>query len=194
MVIRMIWFFPSSKLYFFILPSKFYGPRSFFWKLFSNFVHMSFEVLLLVFLNCTMLLTFFEVGSSRACVIHVLSTSSAVGQWRLLLVSSLHCLKLAGGNSFFHVWNRLILHIARTHCARKHLRRFISVSVRLHASDTCKRTDKIRALKRAFFKLKDVDLDVKTPLCRAPKYCEAFFVRLSMSSDSLRLWLMIDLR
>ena len=61
----------------------------------SNFVHMSFEVLLLVFLNCTMLLTFFEVGGSRECVRHFLPTSSVVvGQCMLQSVSSLDCLKV----------------------------------------------------------------------------------------------------
>ena len=45
----MIWFFPSSEFDFSILSSRFYDLRSFFWKRFSNFVHMSFEVLLLVF-------------------------------------------------------------------------------------------------------------------------------------------------
>ena len=112
----------------------------------SNFFHMLFEVLLLVFLNCTVLLTFFGVGGSRACVRHVLPTSSDVGQCRLQSVSTLDRLKFGGENSFFHVWNLLILHISWTHCAWKHLRRFISVSVRLHASAPCRRTDKIRAV------------------------------------------------
>ena len=94
MVIRMILFFPSSELYFLILPYRFYDPRSFFWKPFSNFVHMSFEVLLLVFLNCTMMLSFLEVGGSKACVRHVLPTSYVVGKCRLQSVSSLDLLKV----------------------------------------------------------------------------------------------------
>ena len=53
---------------------------------------------------------------------------------------------------------------------------------------------KLGLCKQPFFILKDVDLDVKTPLRRAPKACEAFFVRFSTSSDSLRSWLMIDPR
>ena len=56
---------------------------------------MSFGVLLLVFLNCTMLLTFLEVGGSRACVRHVLPTSSVVGQCRIQSVSSLYCFKVS---------------------------------------------------------------------------------------------------
>ena len=90
MMIRMIWFFPSSELYFLTLPSKFYDPRSFLWKRFSNFVHMSFEVFLWIFLICTILLTFFEGGGSRAWVRHVLPTSYVVGQCRLQSVSTLN--------------------------------------------------------------------------------------------------------
>ena len=62
-------------------------------KTFSNFVHMSFKVLLWVFLNCIMLLTFFEGGSSRACVRYVLPTSYAIGQCRLQSVWNLNRLK-----------------------------------------------------------------------------------------------------
>ena len=90
----MIWFFPSSELDFSILSSRFYDLRSFFWKLFSNFVHMSFEVLLLVFLNFTMLFASFGVGGSRACVRHVLPTSSDVGQCRFQSVSTLYRLEV----------------------------------------------------------------------------------------------------
>ena len=90
----MIWFFPSNELDFLILSSRFYDLRSFFWKLFSNFVHISFEVLLLVFLSCTMLLAFFGVGGSRACVRHVQYISSDVGQCRFQSVSTLGCLEV----------------------------------------------------------------------------------------------------
>ena len=44
--------------------------------------------------TCHMLLIFFEVGGSRACVRHVLPTSSSVGQCRLQSVSSLDRLKV----------------------------------------------------------------------------------------------------
>ena len=70
-------------------------------KTFSKFVHISFEVLLLVFLSCTMLLTFFEVGGSRACVRHVLPTSFVVGQCRLQSVSSLDCLEIGSWKFVF---------------------------------------------------------------------------------------------
>ena len=55
---------------------------------------MSFEVLLLVFLNSTMLLTFLGVGGSKAWMRHVLPTSSVVGQCTLQSVSTLDRLKV----------------------------------------------------------------------------------------------------
>ena len=70
-----------------ILSSRFYDLHSFIWKLFSNFVHISFEVLLLVFLSCTMLLAFFGVGGSRACMRPVQPTSSDVGRYTFQSVS-----------------------------------------------------------------------------------------------------------
>ena len=60
----------------------------------SKKFYMLSEVLVLVFLNCIMLLTFYRVDSSRSCVRHVLTTSSDVGQCRLQWVSTLDRLKV----------------------------------------------------------------------------------------------------